>query len=134
MMMRLSPFFVPRILNNLPASNVSIRFGFTGPCVSNNMACASSAYSILEALRSIRSGECDFALAGGTESCIGRISYNGFGSMHALSTHFNDHPEEGSRPFDKQRNGFVMGEGGSKEENWFIMQLWIMQKHETPQF
>ena len=67
--MRLSPFFVPRILNNLPASNVSIRFGFTGPCVSNNMACASSAYSILEALRSIRSGECDFALAGGTESC-----------------------------------------------------------------
>ena len=78
---------------------------------------------ILEALRSIRSGECDFALAGGTESCIGRISYNGFGSMHALSTHFNDHPEEGSRPFDKQRNGFVMGEGGSKEENWFIMQL-----------
>ena len=123
MMMRLSPFFVPRILNNLPASNVSIRFGFTCPCVSNNMACASSAYSILEALRSIRSGECDFALAGGTESCIGRISYNGFGSMHALSTHFNDHPEEGSRPFDKQRNGFVMGEGGSKEENWFIMQL-----------
>ena len=110
----LSPFFVPRILNNLPASNVSIRFGFAGPCVSNNMACASSAYSILEGLHSIRNGECEMALVGGSESCIGRTSYHGFGSMHALSTQFNDCPQAGSRPFDKRRGGFVMGEGGGR--------------------
>ena len=113
-LLSLSPFFVPRILNNLPASNVSIRFGFTGPCISNNMACASSAYSILEGLHSIRNGECEMALVGGSESCIGRTSYHGFGSMHALSTQFNDHPQAGSRPFDKRRGGFVMGEGGGR--------------------
>ena len=108
---RLSPFFVPRILNNLPASNISIRFGFQGPCVSNNMACASSAYSILEGFRSILCGETDISLVGGTESCIGRLGYQGFSAMHSLSTHFNDTPTRACRPFDKQRNGFVMGEG-----------------------
>lgn len=115
---RLSPFFVPRILNNLPASNISIRFGFTGPCVSNNMACASSAYSLLEAFRAIRSGDCAMALAGGSESCIGRMAYAGFGSMHALCTRFNADPQRGSRPFDRQRGGFVMGEGAGGFVVW----------------
>ncbi|KAK8816164.1 hypothetical protein WA556_001109, partial [Blastocystis sp. ATCC 50177/Nand II] len=109
---RLSPFFVPRILSNLPASNVSIQFGLKGPCVSNNMACASSAHSILEGVRSIRYNECDAAFVGGTESCIGRLGYFGFGAMHALASHSNDHPLAGSCPFDKRRCGFVMGEGG----------------------
>ncbi|KAK8792560.1 hypothetical protein WA588_005052 [Blastocystis sp. NMH] len=108
---RLSPFFVPRILNNLPASNISIRFGLTGPCVSNNMACASAAYSLLEAFRAVRSGDCALALAGGSESCLGRVAYAGFGAMHALCTRFNEQPAAGSRPFDRQRGGFVMGEG-----------------------
>lgn len=110
----LSPFFVPRILNNLPASNISIRFGFTGPCVSNNMACASSAYSLLEALRALRGGDCAMALAGGSESCLGRMAYAGFGSMHALCTRFNAQPQRGSRPFDRRRGGFVMGEGAGR--------------------
>ena len=118
----MSPFFVPRILSNLPASNVSIQFGLKGPCVSNNMACASSAHSILEGVRcvsrcflthsSIRYSECDAAFVGGTESCIGRLGYFGFGAMHALASHSNDHPLAGSCPFDKRRCGFVMGEGG----------------------
>ena len=60
----------------------------------------------------IRYGECDAALAGGTESCIGRLGYFGFSAMHALCPHFNDEPQKGSRPFDKRRCGFVMGEGG----------------------
>lgn len=109
----LSPFFVPRILNNLPASNIALRFGFRGPCVSNNMACASSAYSILEGLSAIRSGICDAAVVGGTESCIGPIAYHGFGSMHALCSRFNEAPSQGARPFDKRRCGFVMGEGST---------------------
>ena len=77
------------------------------------MACASSAYSILEAFHSLQRGDCEVALAGGSEGCIGRMSYQGFGAMHALSTHYNETPAEGSRPFDKNRCGFVMGEGGA---------------------
>lgn len=78
------------------------------------MACASSAYSLLEAFRAIRSGDCAMALAGGSESCIGRMAYAGFGSMHALCTRFNEQPTKGSRPFDRQRGGFVMGEGAGR--------------------
>lgn len=59
----------------------------------------------------MRQNECDLALVGGTESCMGRLSYQGFGAMHSLSTHFNETPTQGSRPFDRIRNGFVMGEG-----------------------
>ena len=75
------------------------------------MACASAAYSLLEAFRAVRSGDCALALAGGSESCLGRVAYAGFGAMHALCTRFNEQPAAGSRPFDRQRGGFVMGEG-----------------------
>ncbi|MBX3539606.1 MAG: beta-ketoacyl-ACP synthase II [Chelatococcus sp.] len=108
---RLSPFTVPSFLVNLAAGQVSIRHGFRGPIGAPVTACAASVQAIGDGARLIASGEADIAVCGGAESCIERVSLGSFAAAHALSTHFNDAPERASRPFDVQRDGFVMGEG-----------------------
>lgn len=107
---RVSPFFIPMEIINLAPGQVSIRFGFLGVNSSVVSACASSAHSIGEAFRWIQRGEMDIMLAGGTEATITPLAIAGFANMKALSTR-NDAPEKASRPFDKDRDGFVMGEG-----------------------
>lgn len=107
---RLSPFTVPAFLANLAAGNVSIKYGFKGPIGTPVTACAAGVQAIGDAMRLLRTGEAKVALAGGTEACIDPLSLAGFGALKALSTR-NDAPEKASRPFDKDREGFVMGEG-----------------------
>jgi 3-oxoacyl-[acyl-carrier-protein] synthase II len=108
---RLSPFTIPSFLANLAAGQVSIRHGFKGPLGAPVTACAASVQAIGDAARLIRAGEADAALCGGSEACIDLVSLGGFAAARALSTGFNDRPEQASRPFDKARDGFVMGEG-----------------------
>ncbi len=107
---RISPFFIPMVITNMAAGNVAIRFGAKGPNICVTSACASGAHSIGEAVRYIREGIIDRALAGGAESCVSPIAIGGFGAMKALSTR-NSQPESASRPFDKDRDGFVLAEG-----------------------
>ena len=108
---RLSPFTVPSFLANMAAGQISIRHGFRGPLGAPVTACAASAQAIGDAARLIRSGEADVALCGGADACINRVSLGAFAAARAMSTNFNDHPTSASRPFDLQRDGFVMGEG-----------------------
>ncbi|WP_416413398.1 beta-ketoacyl-ACP synthase II [Pantoea sp. App145] len=108
---RLSPFTVPSFLANLAAGHVSIAHGFRGPIGAPVTACAAGAQAIGDAARMIRSGEADIALCGGSEAAIHRVSLGGFAAAKALSSGFNDQPTSASRPFDQQRDGFVMGEG-----------------------
>lgn len=107
---RVSPFLIPMLIVNMAPSQISIQLGLKGPnnCVAT--ACATGSNAIGDALKMIQRGEADVILAGGTESCITPLGFGGFDAMRALSTH-NDAPESASRPFDKTRNGFVMGEG-----------------------
>jgi 3-oxoacyl-[acyl-carrier-protein] synthase II len=108
---KLSPFTVPAFLVNLAAGNVSIMFGLKGPLGAPVTACAASVQAIGDGMRLIRSGEADVALCGGAEACINRVALGAFAAARALSTGFNDAPTKASRPFDKARDGFVMGEG-----------------------
>jgi 3-oxoacyl-[acyl-carrier-protein] synthase II len=108
---RLSPFIVPSFLVNLAAGHISIVHGFKGPIGAPVTACAASVQAIGDGVRLIRSGEADVVVCGGAEACIDRVSLGGFAAARALSTGFNDRPEEASRPFDADRDGFVMGEG-----------------------
>jgi len=108
---RLSPFTVPSFLVNLAAGHVSIRHGFKGPIGAPVTACAAGVQAIGDAARMIRAGEADIAICGGAEACIDLVSLGGFAAAKALSASFNDAPETASRPFDQQRDGFVMGEG-----------------------
>jgi 3-oxoacyl-[acyl-carrier-protein] synthase II len=108
---RLSPFTVPSFLINLAAGHVSIRHGFKGPIGAPVTACAASVQAIGDAARLIRAGEADVALCGGNEAAIHRVSLASFAAARALSTSFSDAPERASRPFDRARDGFVMGEG-----------------------
>jgi 3-oxoacyl-[acyl-carrier-protein] synthase II len=110
---RLSPFTVPSFLVNLAAGQVSIRYGFKGPLGAPVTACAASVQAIGDAVRLIRSGEADVVLAGGAEACIDRVSLGAFAAARALSIAYNDSPEQASRPFDRDRDGFVMGEGAA---------------------
>ncbi|BBK44329.1 3-oxoacyl-[acyl-carrier-protein] synthase 2 [Allostella vacuolata] len=110
---RLSPFTVPSFLVNMAAGQVSIRYGFKGPLGAPVTACAASVQAIGDAVRIVRSGEADIALAGGAEACIDRVSLGAFAAARALSTGRNDTPELASRPFDRDRDGFVMGEGAA---------------------
>lgn len=108
---RLSPFTIPSFLANLAAGHVSIAHGFRGPIGAPVTACAAGAQAIGDAARLIRAGEADVALCGGSEAAIHRVSLAGFAAAKALSSGFNEHPAEASRPFDQDRDGFVMGEG-----------------------
>ncbi|ABD45125.1 beta-ketoacyl-acyl-carrier-protein synthase II [Ehrlichia chaffeensis str. Heartland] len=108
---RISPFFIPASLINLTSGHISMKYGFTGLNDAVVTACSTGAQAIGNAARVIQSGEADVIIAGGTESAICRIGIAGFAAMKALSTKFNDTPELASRPWDKQRDGFVMGEG-----------------------
>jgi 3-oxoacyl-[acyl-carrier-protein] synthase II len=108
---RLSPFTVPSFLVNLAAGHISIRYGYQGPLGAPVTACAASVQAIGDAARLIQAGEADIAICGGTEACIDLVSLGGFAAARALSTSFNDTPSRASRPFDRDRDGFVMGEG-----------------------
>jgi 3-oxoacyl-[acyl-carrier-protein] synthase II len=109
---RITPFFIPMVITNMAAGQVSIQWGLKGPNYCITSACASGAHSVGEAVRYIRDGLCDVMLAGGTEATVCPLAIGGFASMRALSTR-NDAPEKASRPFDKDRDGFVLGEGAA---------------------
>jgi len=107
---RISPFFIPASIINLAAGHVSIRFGAKGPNLATCTACTASAHAIGESFEIIRRGDADTMIAGGSEMAITPLGVGGFASMRALSTR-NDEPTKASRPFDKDRDGFVIGEG-----------------------
>ena len=108
---RISPFFIPMMITDIAPGQISIRYGLRGPNFSTVSACASSSHAIGEAFRTIQRGDADVMLCGGSEATVSPMGIGGFNAMKALSTR-NDEPQKASRPFDKHRDGFVMGEGG----------------------
>ena len=108
---RISPFFIPSALINLISGHVSIKYGFQGPNHAVVTACSTGAHAIGDASRLIMFGDADVMVAGGAEAAICRLGMAGFAAARALSTGYNDDPQAGSRPWDKGRDGFVMGEG-----------------------
>ncbi len=108
---KISPFFVPAALINLPSGHVSIKYGFRGPNHSVVTACATGSHAIGDAARLIAFDDADVMIAGGAESAVCRLGVAGFAAMRALSTQYNDSPEQASRPWDEGRDGFVIGEG-----------------------
>ncbi|MES2856274.1 MAG: beta-ketoacyl synthase N-terminal-like domain-containing protein, partial [Bdellovibrionota bacterium] len=109
---RITPFFIPMVITNLAAGQVSIKYGFRGPNYSVTSACASGAHAVGEAANYIRNGLCDVMVAGGAEATVTQLAIGGFAAMRALSTR-NDQPQMASRPFDKDRDGFVLAEGAA---------------------
>jgi 3-oxoacyl-[acyl-carrier-protein] synthase II len=105
-----SPFFIPKLIPDMVPGQISIRWGFKGPNFAAVSACASGSHNIGIAYDSIRHGQCDLAVSGGSEAPVSKIGLAGFDAMRAMSTR-NDAPENASRPFDKDRDGFVLGEG-----------------------
>lgn len=109
---RYSPLSLPMVLADSVAGNLALRFGLRGPNYVTSSSCASGGNAIIDAMNYIRMGKCDFFVCGGAEACVNFVSIAGFGSMRALSTR-NEEPERASRPFDADRDGFVMGEGAA---------------------
>ena len=107
---RFSPFFIPRMISDIAAGFISMKYGFMGPNYCTVSACASSNHGLIAALEAIRYGKADVMITGGSEAAVNEPSVGGFNSMQALSTR-NDDPGHASRPFDKDRDGFVVGEG-----------------------
>ncbi len=108
---RYNPFFIPKMIADIAAGHISIKYGFRGPNYATVSACASSANAIVDAYNLIRLGKADMFVSGGSEAAIFPAGVGGFNAMHAISTR-NDDPRTASRPFDKDRDGFVLGEGG----------------------
>ena len=108
---RFNPFFIPKMIADITAGHISIKYGFMGPNFATVSACASSANALSDAFNYIRLGKADAFVTGGSEAAINPTGVGGFNAMHALSTR-NDDPATASRPFDKDRDGFVIGEGG----------------------
>jgi len=107
---RFNPFFIPKMISDICAGHISIKYGFRGPNFATVSACASSANALVDALNYIRLGKAEVFVTGGSEAAITPAGIGGFNAMHAMSTR-NDSPSTASRPFDKDRDGFVMGEG-----------------------
>ena len=105
------PLFIPKMMANSPVGQLAIKFGITGPSLVTASACTSATDAIGRALRCIRAGLCDVMITGGAEAALSPICFAGFGNLQALTTSFNDTPERASRPFDKDRSGFVLAEG-----------------------
>src|SRR5207244_3755381 len=121
---RVSPFFVPMYMPNVAAALISMRYGAQGPNYCTVSACASSAHSVGDALEIIRNDQADIMIAGGAEAAITPLAVASFANMKALSER-NDSPETASRPFDKDRDGFVMGDGAAV----LILEEWEHAKH-----
>ncbi|SMC36961.1 beta-ketoacyl-ACP synthase II [Moheibacter sediminis] len=109
---RFNPFFIPKMIADITPGHISMEFGFMGPNYTTVSACASSTNALIDSLMLIQLGKADVIVAGGSEAAVTASSIGGFNSMHALSVR-NDDPKTASRPFDKDRDGFVMGEGGA---------------------
>lgn len=109
---RFSPFFIPKMIANMASGNIAMQYGFRGPTITTVTACASATHAMIDALTYIRLGKAKIFVAGGSEAAITQAGVGGFNAMHALSTR-NDDPKTASRPFDKDRDGFVMGEGAA---------------------
>lgn len=108
---RISPFFIPAMLPNMLAGQASLKYGLKGPNVCPVSACATGAHAIGEAMKIIQRGEADMMVAGGAEACVCGLAVGGFAAARALSTQYNHEPTQASRPFDANRDGFVMAEG-----------------------
>lgn len=108
---RFSPFFIPKMIADITAGHISIKYGLMGPNFTTVSACASSANALADAFNYIRLGKADAFIAGGSEAAVNEAGIGGFNALHAISTR-NDDPKAASRPFDKNRDGFVLGEGG----------------------
>ena len=110
---KIHPLFVPRLLINLGAGHISMRYGLQGPNHTVTTACTTGAHSLGDAARFIKAGDADVMIAGGSESCVHPLAIGGFARSRSLATDFNDTPATASRPFDKSRAGFVIGEGAA---------------------
>jgi 3-oxoacyl-[acyl-carrier-protein] synthase II len=125
---RLSPFTIPFFLSNLAAGQISIKHRFRGPLGCPVTACAASVQAIGDAMRMIRTGEADVVLAGGAEAAFDKVSLGGFAAARALSTGFSEEPVRASRPFDRDRDGFVM----ARAPPWWWSSRWIMPWRAAP--
>ena len=109
---RFNPFFIPKMIADIAAGHISIKYGFRGPNYTTVSACASSTHALIDAFNYIKWNKADVFITGGSEACVNEAGVGGFNAMHALSTR-NDDPSTASRPFDKDREGFVLGEGSA---------------------